>query len=141
MAVINLGQAISKCWAEMGPLGWIGSAFAVAANAAATAIIASETMPNFALGTPPRGFTVPQGYANDSYRIGVSSGEKVNVTPADRNGGEGGGNRAVVHVHINAPGTPVEMVRDAVVEGLRQTGLTVDRYLVDHSRKFSLSSI
>jgi hypothetical protein len=34
-----------------------------------------------ASGTPPGGFMVPPGYPNDSYRVGLSSGEHVYVSP------------------------------------------------------------
>lgn len=35
---------------------------------------------NFAAGTPAYGFTVPPGYPADSFRVGVSSGERVTVS-------------------------------------------------------------
>lgn len=50
-------------------------------------------------------FTVPQGYPNDTFLAGLSSGETVNVTPAGRSGGGG-----TLIVNINAPATsPKEM--------------------------------
>lgn len=55
-------------------------------------------MQNFAVGA--RDFIVPPGYPNDSYRVGLSSGEKVTVIPAGQ--GNGGGN--VFNINVNGPG-------------------------------------
>ncbi len=38
---------------------------------------------------------------------------------------------AVIHIHMGNNPTPVEWVRKAVVEGLRQTGQTVDKFFLD----------
>ncbi len=110
----------------------------IAAPAAGLAVQAllEELIPKFSRGTPRGGFLVPPGYPNDSFRVGVSSGERVNVTPAS----QVSNSNVTVHVHINAPGTTVSMVRKAVIEGMRQTGLKVDKFFADNSNNLSLSS-
>jgi|GEM_PF-6703189 len=46
---------------------------------------------NFASGTPAGGFVVPPGYPNDSFMVGLTSGERVFVQPAgERMKAEGG---------------------------------------------------
>jgi hypothetical protein len=47
-------------------------------------------------------FVVPPGYPNDSYRMGVQSGEHVQVTPAGQSGGVSGG------MTINVTSTPLD---------------------------------
>ena len=83
-AVINGAMAVTKAWAEMGPLGWVGAALTTAATAAQIAIISGQEMPKFAQGTPPGGFIVPPGFENDNFSMRVSSGERVVVTPANQ---------------------------------------------------------
>lgn len=104
-------------------------------GAAQTAVIAGQPTPRFQHGTPPEGFTVPPGFENDRFPILVSSGERVDVTPA----GEGRGSIVNLTININAPGTPKEMVKKAVEEGLRESGLTVDKYFISNreSRVFT----
>lgn len=47
-----------------------------------------------------RGFVVPPGFSNDSYLVGLTSGERVDVTPAgQRHGGE-----TPIVVNVNGPG-------------------------------------
>lgn len=44
-------------------------------------------------------FDVPPGYPNDSYMMGVQSGEHVEVTPAGQSGGKA---PITIHVHVNS---------------------------------------
>ena len=59
---------------------------AASAGMASTFAVAEglSVIPKFAEGTPPEGFNVPEGFPNDSFRIGVSTGEKVHVVPANK---------------------------------------------------------
>lgn len=105
-------------------------------GAAQTAVIAGQPTPKFQRGTPPGGFIVPPGYENDRFPILVSSGERVDVTPRD----EAGVRPPVsVTVNINAPGTTEQMVKDALQKGLRETGLTIDKYIVNNRKKITLA--
>ena len=76
--------------------------------------------------------------ANKEFPILVRGGETVRTekqeAALDNNNG------ATVHVHINAPGTTEDMVRKAVIEGLRRTGLKVDKYLVDTSHSVAFGN-
>lgn len=62
-------------------------------------------------------FVVPPGFPNDSYVVGLSSGERVNVAPA----GGGGGN--VFNINVNGPGGR-ELA--AIIE--RKVGEGIDEY-------------
>jgi hypothetical protein len=107
-----------------------------AAAGVATSALFDQLVPKFARGTPRGGFLVPDGHENDTFPILVSSHERVHVTPAN----QATNNSATVVININAPGTPVKLVRDAVIEGLRRTGMKVDRYFIDNSNKLNLAS-
>ena len=133
MAAIAAAAAPAAALVSIASWGGADAAALAALTATMAATQAMAVVPKFAKGG---NFTVPPGYSNDSYPMLVSSGEKVNVTPANQSGGG-----ATVHVHINAPGTTVEMVRQAVIEGLRQTGMKVDKYLVDNRRNIILGSV
>lgn len=104
-----------------------------AAAGVATSALFDQLVPKFARGGS---FTVPPGHPNDTFPMLVSSGEHINVTPANQTTN----NAATVVININAPGTPVKLVRDAVIEGLRRTGMKVDRYFIDNSNKLNLAS-
>lgn len=62
-------------------------------------------------------FVVPPGYPDDSYLVGVTSGERVDV----RQPGQGGGDLylSIGDINIAGPGDPV-VVRQAVVDGGNQ---------------------
>ena len=75
-ATVNTYEAATKALTLPPPMNWIEEALVIAAGLADVAQIESQ---NFAHGTMPSGFRVPSGYPNDSYKIGVSSGEDVHV--------------------------------------------------------------
>jgi len=58
-------------------------------------------------------FVVPPGYPSDSYVVGVTSGERVTVSP---DGQAGGISLTIGDIIINGPGDPAA-VRQAVVDG------------------------
>lgn len=67
------------------------------------------------------GYEVPVGFM-------AQPGERVTVqTPAQQQQSSG----ATIVVNINAPGTAEDMVKQALQEGLRQTGLSLDQYIVN----------
>lgn len=72
---------------------------------------AGKAQSNFASGA--QDFIVPPGYPNDSYRVGLTSGEVVNVTPAGQVGRENsGGGGSTFNVTINAPGATANQLYD-----------------------------
>jgi hypothetical protein len=63
---------------------------------------------------------VPGGFPNDSFLIGATSGESVNITPAHMAGQNGGG---IVINSVNVMGVQTEsQLYDAVVRAARQRG-------------------
>jgi len=72
--------------------------------------------PGFASGGS---FVVPPGYPNDSFVMRVSSGEHVQVTPAGKSGG-GGGGVYIENLIISGADSP-EATGHAVVSRLRKT--------------------
>jgi hypothetical protein len=132
-ATINTYEAATKALTLPFPLNWIEEALVIAAG---LANVASITKQDFAFGTPPGGFTVPSGYPNDRYPIGVSSGEKVNVTPAGK-GSNNGGNSFV----INIPTTLGKQELIALLKGLvRDTGQTIATLSQDRSGNVSFAN-
>jgi hypothetical protein len=67
-------------------------------------------------------FIVPPGYPNDSYRIGVQSGERVTVTPAGQSGGQN--NLTINQVFNGSSPNTMNQARDGVLEAARAIGLT-----------------
>jgi hypothetical protein len=62
---------------------------------------------------------VPQGYQNDNYMMGVSSGERVSVTPAHST--SGGGGMVIQNLTVNGVQTDSQLF-EAVVRAARQRG-------------------
>jgi hypothetical protein len=63
---------------------------------------------------------VPGGFPNDSFLIGATSGERVNITPAHKIGNGGGG---IIINSVNVMGVQTEsQLYDAVVRAARQRG-------------------
>ena len=85
MALINAAGAIVRQYADL-PI-WAAIPASIAVGAATAAQIAKINGASFADGTPPGGYTVPQGYNGDNFPVSAKSGETVNITRA----GEGGG--------------------------------------------------
>lgn len=56
-------------------------------------------------------FIVPPGYPNDSFMVGLTSGEKVNVTTPDGHGGSG---FSIGELHIHSNATDPQAVAQAV---------------------------
>ena len=86
MAAANAAMAIIQCYAQMGPVAGTVAALIVGAATAVeiAAIAAAEpVLQTFSTGGD---FVVPPGYPDDSYTIGVQSGEHVQVTPAGQGG-------------------------------------------------------
>jgi len=85
------------------------------------------------------GGTVPKAHsgayinapASHEFPILVRGGETIRTEQQEKNLRSRGGGSVSLTININAPGTPVEMVRRAIIDGLRDTGLTVDKYLVN----------
>ena len=64
-------------------------------------------------------FTVPSGYRNDSFLMGVSSGERVSVTPAHST--RGGGGMVIQNLNVYGVQTDSELF-ESVVRAARQRG-------------------
>jgi hypothetical protein len=146
MAIVQGAQAVIKAYADMGIVGGIIMAGLVGLQAA---YIAGEEMPEFSAGTRPEGFIVPPGYEHDNFPILVSSGERVDVTPANQlsryNENRLATNQSnivnnyysvnlTINLHVQAlknSGEIVGLVKWGVEEGLRRSGLPVNRYFLD----------
>ena len=63
---------------------------------------------------------VPGGYPNDSFMIGATSGESVNITPAHMRG-RGGGGMVINTVNVYGVQTSSQLF-DAVTQAARQRG-------------------
>jgi hypothetical protein len=98
--------------------------------AAQIAVIASQKPPNFKQGGD---FVVPRGYENDTFRMNVSSGEHVSVTPAGKLS-----SGPTVVINFNTPVPHGEWIKKSVEEGLRKTGLTASNYFVNNAHNISL---
>ncbi len=88
---------------------------------------------SFEHGTPSGGFMVPGGFPHDSYPILVSSGERVDVTPAGK-GGPGG-----MTINFNGDTISPQFVVSAIKSALRETGLTADKLLVNNRGTVSIA--
>jgi chorismate mutase len=99
---------------------------------------ALSVIPKFARGTPQGGFVVPQGYQNDSYPILVSSGERVNVTPANKTGGSGS-NVTIINNFNGAAN--YGMVIDAIKQALKEAGTTIDKLFIDNRNNLNLGTV
>jgi len=89
-AVLSTAQAVMNALSTVKPFlptAVIAASLAAAEGAAQVAAIASQPIPKMARGGD---FTVPPGYPGDSFPMMVESGERVQVTPRNRNGGGGG---------------------------------------------------
>jgi hypothetical protein len=64
-------------------------------------------------------FIVPQGYQNDNYMMGVSSGERVSVTPAHST--SGGGGMVIQNLYLTGVQTDSALF-EAIVRVARQRG-------------------
>ena len=86
-----------EAYKALAGIPFIGPALGIAAAGALTifglgkAREIAATKPAFQQGTPPEGFTVPEGFPNDDFSIGVSSGENVSVTDSDEVAGASSG--------------------------------------------------
>ena len=138
MAVINGAQAVTKAWAEMGPLGWVGAALTTAASVAQIAVINAQEMPKFAMGTPPGGFRVPGNVSSEGMPIIVHANENVNVTPAGRSQASSSGATNVT-IHISTPMGKMEVI-DLIKGVVRDTGETILQLTQDNRKNIILSS-
>jgi hypothetical protein len=132
-AIINTAVAVTKALPNI-----LLAAIVGAMGAAQIALIASQPTPKFKYGTQPGGFIVPPGFENDTFPILVSSGEKVDVTPASSTSTTTG---TTVILNFNSPIPHGEWIKKSVEEGLRKTGLTVDRYFVNNRNRLELGRV
>ncbi|MHC4708042.1 MAG: hypothetical protein ACYS8I_13270, partial [Planctomycetota bacterium] len=71
-------------------------------------------------GTPPGGFTVPPGFPNDSFRVGLTSGERLFVKPQGRSGGGGLTIGTLILNGVNDPQAMFAAIeREARARGMR----------------------
>jgi hypothetical protein len=74
----------------------------------------------FQHGTPPGGFTVPPGFPNDSFRVGLTSGERLFVKPQGRSGGGGLTIGTLILNGVNDPQAMFAAIeREARARGMR----------------------
>jgi len=118
-----------------------GAADAAALTGLSTVWTMAESLKlgsKFGMGTPPGDFTVPPGYPNDTYRVGLTTGEKVNVTPSSKSSA---GNNAGQMVQVNL-GT--KMSKNEVVtllrEVVRDTGSSIDKLTRNNRNNLKLGS-
>ena len=136
-ATMNTYEAATKALTLPFPLNWIEEGLVIAAGLADVDNISKQ---NFAFGTPPSGFTVPAGYNNDSYKIGVSSGEKVHVTPADKVSKQSQG--SVTNVLINIPTNLTKQELIQMMKGIvRDTGSTIAKLSQDTSTQMNFGNV
>lgn len=110
--IVDTAQAVVKALATLGPIaGPIMAGVIAGMGAAQTALIAAEPVPALARGGE---FDVPPGYPGDSYRMQVSSGEHVSVTPAGESG-----QRIIINLDGRA-------IADFVTKGTRDRRIIVD---------------
>jgi hypothetical protein len=120
-----------------------------ALGAAQVALIEGQPTPNFAMGTGPEGFDVPPGYPRDSFKIGVSSGERITVTPAGQLRGESStsvkygdthnSQTVQIHIHVSAPMSDGrKIIKQALIELKRKTGLTLEQLTEDQRARITL---
>ena len=87
-----------------------------------------------ALGASGLDFTVPGGFPNDSYGIGVQSGEHVQVTPAGDAGPEratftplsgsgGGAGAGTINIYINGSGDPRRVADEVATRLMAQLNM------------------
>jgi hypothetical protein len=100
-------------------------------GAAKTAVIAGQPTPEF-----HQGGVVP-GPENREVPAILKGGETVRTAEQERSLGRPS---VSVTININAPGTPVEMVKKALQEGLKATGFTsVDQFIVNNRSRVVLA--
>jgi hypothetical protein len=78
---------------------------------------------------PKRGSTFFGGSPSDEYPILVRGGETVRTEQQEA--ALGGGSGATVIMNFNAPVSDMDFVVNSVKKAIRQTGLAVDKLLVD----------
>lgn len=123
---INTAIEISKVLATP----WMIAVIA-ALGALQVAAISSQPTPGFARGTGPEGFVVPQGFSNDSFPIRVSSGERVTVDTPEQQNKRTKGN-TTVNIHFNSPVPHGTWVKRSIEQGLRKSGLTIDKWAISN---------
>lgn len=132
MAAINGAVAVTKAWAVMGPLGFVGAAITTAATVAQIGIIASQKKPKFhtggIIGDEPL-------QANERLIIG-QVGEAV-VTKKQMNdmSANGGSQAKNLTINFNSPVTETEMVTRAIRNVLYETGQTIDKVFVNSGNR------
>lgn len=84
-----------------------------------------DNIPQFGTGTPAGGFTVPRGFDNDDYLIGVGSGETVNVTPAGATNSESNFNLDIT-LAVDKDDS-VDMVAQKVIEAIKLKKYGIDQ--------------
>ena len=67
-------------------------------------------------------FVVPQGFPNDSFMVGLTSGETVNVTPAGQRGGSGGTININIYSAISTPKDIANQLKPALQIARRDLG-------------------
>ncbi len=101
-ATVDTAAAIIGFLADPGGFAGIGLSVAAAGiGAAQVAAIQSTPVPSYKSGGD---FTVPEGYRDDSYMIGVASGERVSIQNEDQAKTATGG---TYHFHIDLNGNEV----------------------------------
>lgn len=121
-AIANGAVAVSKAWAELGPLGYAGAALVSAAVAAQVAVIMSQKMPKF-----HEGGVVP-GPKTQEYPILVRGGETVRTEAQERSLKKNANGN--VYVTFNSPVPHAQWVKQSIEEGISRTGLSVNDYFV-----------
>ena len=79
----------------------------------------AEVLEANAVGAQGLSGIVPGGYPNDSFMIGATSGESVNITPAHMRGG--GGGMVINNVNVYGVQTSSQLF-EAVTQAARQRG-------------------
>ena len=120
---LNLDSAhATQGWAQDFMKSGAGTGLAAGFNDAQIKAGLAEARARLANENAARGLSgiVPGGFPNDSFLIGATSGESVNITPAHMAGQNGGG---IVINSVNVMGVQTEsQLYDAVVRAARQRG-------------------
>jgi hypothetical protein len=131
-AIINTAVEVSKVLATP----WMIPIVA-ALGAAQVALIESQPTPKFHSGGSGY-FNAP---ASSEATVKVRGGETIDVyTPEQRDeANRSKGNTVNLTMNFNSPVSDVQWVRKAVIAGIKQTGLTVDRLLVNQTGSVTLA--
>jgi len=123
-AAANTAKAIIEALSGAPPpFNAVLAAITAGEAAVQTGIIASQTAPRFAFGTPSSGFVVPGGYNNDNYPVMVSSGERVTVqTPQQQQNQSSAGH--TFNFHFNGNGWDKWSIIKSIQDVMRQMGVT-----------------